>query len=79
MSEIIRKILLLDGRALFAVDNSRYLNDEILELFKSIDLKTIEIEHLSKDRENMHKDVQNIKIDFRKAVKSYHLEKSLDG
>jgi hypothetical protein len=79
MSEIIRRIFWVDGKALFTVDNTRYLNDEIMDLFDSIDLNTIEMDHISKDKENMHKDVQNLKSDFRKAVKSYHIEKSLDG
>ncbi len=79
MSEIIRKIFWVDGKALFTVNNTRYLNDEIMDLFDSSDLFSIEMDPISKDKENMHKDVQNIKSDFRKAIKSYQIENSLDG
>ncbi len=38
----------------------------------------LEMEHQSVDRYNMHMDVQNVKTDFKKAVKKYK-EETVNG
>lgn len=76
MAEILRQII-ISMHGAFLPKNG-YIDASIKD-FEAKIFGDLEMEHPSVDRYNMYGDVQNLKSDFKKTVKKYKEEETVNG
>lgn len=76
MSEILKRFFIALNGAFLPKEG--YIDSSIKDLEGKI-FNDLDMEHHSSDRINMYNDVQNLKSDFKKAVKKYKEEEIVDG
>ena len=76
MAEILKQII-ISMHGAFLPKNG-YIDDSIKD-FEAKVFSDLEMEHPSVDRINMYEDVQNLRSDFKKAVRKYKEEETVNG
>lgn len=76
MSELLVHIksVLFDFNGILVKKND-YLVDDELRGMKDDFLSNMDMDHVSSDRNNLHRDVQNVTNDLKKALKKYKEQK----
>lgn len=72
MAEVIKRIFIAMNGS-FLPKEGNYIDDSLQE-FRDHIYSNLEMSHPTEDRINMKKDVNNVRSDFRKAVKDYKEE-----
>lgn len=63
----------------FLLPKKDYVDAYLKDFYDHVYNDDVNMDHCSSDRANMHQDMQNIKNDFKKAVKQYREEEVIHG
>ena len=69
MGKVMRNLFLFSTGAIFVRDSERYIDDDLKDFYDFINKDKSRLTGCAEDRENMHKDVQNLRKSFKKSVK----------